>query len=229
MKKILIIETSSSFIKKYRESFSEFDLIFVASHSEGEEIMKTVHIQAAIFDVLEDSLIMKSFLGLTKLQNVLSLAFSSDNSLTRKHEAFRLDVDDFIPRSESMDELKLRLESKLRKKKLAEASDCILEYDNFRLEVFKNELTDLAANRVFSLSNSETRILHELIKANQSFTTRQRFFEVLGIKNDGSVKRPIDQHICNLRKKLLKLGVLIDSKKNEGYRLSSMASKNSRI
>lgn len=166
------------------------------------------------FQVLEDL----REAGMPELTPVFFLTSKSD--LEAKVMAFQLGADDYLVKPVSPVELRMRVESRLKK------SNGLLSETITRGELLI-EIKHLRASRLgkdgpvdLSLTAKEFKILSFLVRhENQLFTRTELVSSVWG-KNVNVLDRTVDSHIYGLRKKMGSLASYIECVPNAGYQFS---------
>jgi len=128
--------------------------------------------------------------------------------------AFTLGADDFIVKPFDHLEFQVRIESKLRNGRVAQADD-IIYVGKLKLAIFAQRVYTLDDKEI-PLTQTEFKILACLCK-NPGSTVNRQTLARHALGDEESSLRAIDVHICSLRKKTQSHGIAIKSVFGIGY------------
>lgn len=123
-------------------------------------------------------------------------------------------ADHFIRKPFNMDELMTRFEN--ASKKLASLEGNLM---NTGLRLIPEAQTVIKNGTVVRLTNREFKILECLINSTQVVSRRQ-LIEAFHLEADALTERNIDVHVFSLRKKVRRMGLVINTVWGTGYKLS---------
>jgi DNA-binding response OmpR family regulator len=123
-------------------------------------------------------------------------------------------ADHFIRKPFNMDELLTRFDNATKKLAGLEAN-----LMNTGLRLIPEAQTVIKNGVVVRLTNREFKILECLIQSNEVVTRRQ-LIEAFQMDADALTERHIDVHIFSLRKKVCRLGLIINTVWGTGYKLT---------
>ena len=153
-----------------------------------------------------------------KFREIPIICLTGKNSITDKLTAFSLGADDFIQKPFDVLEFKARIESKLNKKRKASETRNIIKLGDTIIDLGTHRVSGLDG-RDIELTQTEFKILVSLSRhVGQVFSREQLISHVWG--DEGAVfDRAVDVHVCSLRKKLSKSGIIFKSVTGVGYKV----------
>ena len=130
-------------------------------------------------------------------QNIPILFMTARDDFSSKAKGYRLGIDDYVGKPVDLEELVLRLESLLRRAKIAASKQ--LTVGNLMLD---EDAVSAAVNGApVPLTLREFQIINKLLAyPNRTFTRSQLLDEFGGLESE-SGPRSVDVHITNLRQK----------------------------
>lgn len=154
-----------------------------------------------------------------RLADTPVILLTAKKDFASKASAFSLGADDFVVKPFDPRELKLRVESKL--KKIASAAE---DRDSFRVGPLVCRLQEQRLfidgnRRPVDLTSLEVRILHLLSRAPNKIFSRSEILDRVWGDSISVTERAVDVHVSNLRKKLAGSGVGVEAVIGTGYRI----------
>jgi DNA-binding response OmpR family regulator len=227
MKRILCVEDSLEVQTVIQRTLSpEFDVIFSTTIKDARKKLSGEKFNLLLLDVglpdgdgLRYCSELKSSNDLSSLPIVLLTAC---RSIHDKVMGFSLGIEDFISKPFDPIELRVRIESRLRK----------IAFDQVKSEVAVIGLLriDFASQRAsltlesgpvdLDLSHKEFRILVYLAKNVNRVKSREAIISAVWSDGLHLSDRVVDSHISRIRKKLKGSDCYIEAVQNSGYRLS---------
>ncbi|MCB0378105.1 MAG: response regulator transcription factor [Bdellovibrionales bacterium] len=148
-----------------------------------------------------------------KIPVIVVTGFASE---PERVELLKMGADDIVQKPFSLEELRARILANLRRANSYAKIDGIFTFGNMQLN--KNKLEFVTEGQAIRLTNTEFKILFELVSANGSMVSRRRLVAnsmAWGV----DLSRSLDVHINSLRKKLLNADTTIRTLRGKGYSL----------
>jgi DNA-binding response OmpR family regulator len=135
--------------------------------------------------------------------------------------AFAMGVDDYIIKPFHQAELRARVDAKLRKHGEQEKEQEIVQMGDIKLDLGRQRVSILAAfyEEELQLTRLEFKLLTKFMKSPERVFARDYLIENIWGDSTNISDRTVDTHIANLRKKILRSNVKIETVSGEGYRL----------
>lgn len=141
-----------------------------------------------------------------------------------KVTAFNLGAEDFIVKPFDPQELKLRVDAKLRKVDSDQDNKSLLRVGPLLCNIQEQRVLCEGGQPAVDLTSLEFRIFHLLAQAPQKIFSRSEILERVWGHSISVTDRAVDVHISNLRKRLQDTGVGIEAIVGTGYRIRSQNS-----
>lgn len=145
---------------------------------------------------------------------------TANSSLQEKILGFQLGIEDYITKPFEPLELRLRVESRLKKicdqkevQEVLSVGNLVLDYS--RQKVF---LHISGRNSDLELSTTEFKILSFLARNKEQVKSREQIIAAVWESGFHLSDRTVDSHVSRIRKKILKSDCLIGAVQNSGYR-----------
>jgi DNA-binding response OmpR family regulator len=229
MARILCIEDSQDFQIYLSSILKEHHMTFVPNGSEALRITEggRDHFELILLDVsLPDGNGIKI---LPRLKEALAprfvpiLILSADSDIITKVAAFGVGADDYINKPPEPNELRARINARLRtaqslgqEKSLLEYSDLIIDLDKMTVEILLKNNT----RESIDLTPYEFKILKLLISRPGQVYTREIIIDRVWGIDKFITSRTVDAHVSHLRKKLVQSQVQIETVLSAGYKLA---------
>jgi DNA-binding response OmpR family regulator len=162
------------------------------------------------------------------LKTTPTIVLSSQKEVSHKVMAFAMGVDDYICKPFHQDELKARVEMRLRKTTIAPVIEDIVSLGHLNLNLTKQQgsLFINDTEEELRLTRLEFKLLTKFMKSPDRVFSREYLVENVWGDSTNVTDRTVDTHVAHLRKKLVNSGVRIETITGEGYRLTLSSSKN---
>lgn len=148
----------------------------------------------------------------TKETPIIVLTGSSETS--NLVQCFDLGADDFVEKPFKLEELRARIDSKIRKNQ--KNQNILLTFGDIEMDIAA--MTVNIAGTVVPFSTLEFNILHFFMKNAGHVISRERLLE--SIWNNVTVSdRTVDTHIVSLRKKIIRSNCCINTVYGAGYKM----------
>lgn len=225
MHKILIIEDNDTIKILLSSVLSHEQLVFFSTLKEAEKFLETDSCDLILLDIElpdGDGLNFLTKLNLSpELNHIPVIIVSGKSEITNKVMAFSFGAEDFISKPFDVIELKARVESKLKKAKLAKSQTEHLKVGDLIINTAKQKVwynhSESSQNQI-DLTSLEFKLLMTFAKRIDHVFSREVLLnEVWG--NDTYVTdRSVDTHVAHLRKKLQPSSTKIETVIGSGYR-----------
>lgn len=147
------------------------------------------------------------------------ILLTGKTDLSWKAAAFALGAEDFIEKPFAPQELRLRVEAKLRR----EQRRRLLHLGTLTCSLDEQRLFKGPQREPVDLTTLEFRIFTLLARTPQKIFTRSEILDRVWGSHVAVTERAVDVHVSNLRKKLEGTGVSIEAVVGAGYRLATPA------
>ena len=156
---------------------------------------------------------------LRKTKSTPAIVLSAKNEVVNRIELLRLGADDYISKPFDVDEVILRIEAVLRKKKKKKTQNG-LQYKDMKLD--KESARVFIAEQELSCTQMEYSILEIMLANPNKVFSKRNLFESITGEEYISEDNTMNVHMSNLRKKIAKITdePYIDTVYGMGYRLS---------
>jgi DNA-binding response OmpR family regulator len=147
---------------------------------------------------------------------------TGNQSIQDKTLGFQLGIEDFIVKPFVPMELKIRIESRLKKISSQKQTSSIYKVGNLTID-FSCQRAGLDSSEEVSnieLSSTEFKILGFLIKNKEQVKSREQIIQAVWGDGLHLSDRTIDSHISRIRKKILKCDYSLEAVQNYGYRFT---------
>jgi len=229
MAKILCVEDNAEFYLYLTSVLSNHDLTLATSLGDAFQILRQGResFDLVILDIsLPDGNGVKSLAALKELIPLKSVPFvvvSTEDDILIKVAAFSVGADDYILKPPNADELKARIEARLRSSQIQQkkidhiqVGDLLINSDNMMVEQILSNQEKVP----IELTPIEFKILKLIAtRPGQVYSRDQLIDQVWGISKY-ITQRSVDAHISHLRKKLIKSSVLIETVLSMGYKVA---------
>lgn len=223
MHKILCVEDSQETIHILENALAGHHLAFATTVSQALNILNNDHFSMMLLDVeLPDGNGFEVLaVSAERLKNTPVIFLTGRRDFASKVSAFSLGADDFIEKPFDPKELKLRVDSKLRKMSAnQQQGEESYKVGNLVCNPQEQRIyTDQAENKFIDLTSLEFRIFYLLSRTPNKIFSRAEILDRLWGNSYSVSERAVDVHISNLRKKLLKTNVGIEAVISSGYRI----------
>lgn len=232
-KDILYIEDSPESALIVSATLKPHQLVTVPTLDEAEKLLAKQSFDLIILDLnLPDGdglrFLAEKFSDQNlNLKTTPMIILTSQKEVSNKVMAFAMGVDDYICKPFAPEELKARVELRLRKTSTVPVTEDIVTLGNLILNLTKQQsaiLTDEGETEL-RLTRLEFKLLTKFMKSPDRVFSREYLVENVWGDSTNVTDRTVDTHVAHLRKKLVNAGVRIETVTGEGYRLVQAPSK----
>lgn len=196
---LLIIDDDDR-IRDLLEKYLEKNNFVVFTASNTEEARKLM--KKYIFDLMVVDNMMPNESGIefltdirAKNNNTPAIMLTALGEIENRIEGLSAGADDYLAKPFEPKELILRINNIL--KRILVIDENVINFDNFKFYIDKNELYD-KENNLVKLTNRETKILSIFVENKNKILTREELSKLC----NGIDERSIDVQITRLRKKI---------------------------
>ena len=227
MYRILCVEDSVEVQLVLKRTFAKDHECVVANSIKQARI----ELKKSLFDLLildiglpdGDGLRFCSELKTSDQHNLIPVFILTGNrSLQEKIIGFQLGIEDFLVKPFEPLELKLRIESRLKKINQSKETKDVLILGNIRIHFSIQRVTiELATgSSTIELSSTEFKIFSFLARHQDSVKSRDQIISVVWGECIHLSDRTIDSHMSRIRKKISLSDCSIEAVQNSGYRIT---------
>ncbi len=221
MQRILCVEDAPDVLMILEAALRGYQLTFATTTKQASEFISREQYALVLLDIeLPDGTGLEVYANFfDRLRGIPVIFLTGKLDFASKVSAFSLGAEDFIIKPFDPKELKLRIDSKLRK--LATGAD---ERINLRIGPLvcnseEQRLFKGGSRESIDLTSLEFRIFHLLAQTPNKIFSRGEILDRCWGQSVTVADRAIDVHISNLRKKLDNSGVRIEAVIGSGYRI----------
>ncbi|RCW51507.1 MULTISPECIES: response regulator transcription factor [unclassified Halanaerobium] len=204
--KILIVEDEAK-IRKLIKTYLEDSGFTTVEAEDGRKALDIFHSDNNIDFIVLD-LMLPKISGeevcqkIRQVSDIPILMLTAKSSEENKIEGFDYGADDYLTKPFSPRELTARIKAILRRTDMNKIKANILSFADGKIKIFPEEMRVLLNDSDVDLTNTEFKILLELVNnAGQVLSREQLADKVMGLEFNG-FDRTIDAHIKNIRKKM---------------------------
>lgn len=224
--KIILVEDSKEIYRMVLHSLagSLSDITWVPSIFEAKKALKKDKFNLAILDIeLPDGNGMDLCGQIQAQEPLISIFFlTSHDNLSEKVLAFTAGAEDYITKPFEPLELRVRVESKLKKIKILQKSVDKLSWQE--IEILKNrqevKIQDKGNSKFIDLTALEFKLLSLFAARVGEVIERDEILNQIWGENIYIYARSVDTHVSKLRKKLGPVSHIIESVHGVGYKFS---------
>ncbi|MGZ3691847.1 MAG: response regulator transcription factor, partial [Pseudobdellovibrio sp.] len=150
------------------------------------------------------------------------IIISSDNDIVTKIAAFGVGADDYVSKPADPNELRMRIEARLRAVQFITGEKHIISFGNVKMDVDKMVVEIQSTQegpRNIELTPYEFKILKLLLSRPKQVYTRELIIDQVWGVDKFITSRTVDAHISHLRKKLSAGDISIDTVLGTGYKI----------
>lgn len=219
---ILVVEDENDIVDliKYHLEQSGFSVITALDGPSGLERAKKEHPSFIILDLMLPEMdgkdICRALKSNASTQSIPILMLTARAEEVDRVVGFELGADDYVTKPFSPKELVLRVKAILRRKKVPQESEKIIQIGGLLIDIDRHHVS-IKKNPI-PLTSTEFKLLVELASNRGRVQTRERLLDkVWGYTYEGYA-RTVDTHVRRLREKLGPLGDSIETIRGVGYR-----------
>ncbi len=215
-KKLLIIDDDPIVNDIFKHIFeSQFDIYFEFSGNGALTALRSFDFDFCIIDLkLSDYFGIDLFKKIKeeRLQpNCIYMILTASDDLENEVKSHELGISEYIRKPIVPKLLRAIFKKYLNKE---DEQNLFIKGD---LKVNLDEMRAYLGPEPLDLTNSEYRILAQLIKNPGAIFSRDELYQVISQKPNSNVDRSIDMHVSSLRKKIKNEGNRIKTKRGKGY------------
>ncbi len=224
MKKILIVEDSP-------EAFALINLALkdCGKLTWAKDIKSTLElIELHVFDLIVLDLILTDGDGVSlcsllqtdeRFRNIPIIVLSSRQAVADQLVAFAVGADDYVRKPFHPEELRARVQAKLRKKEIKDAESFSTHVGDLTLDHSARTVHAASgdAKHLIHLTSLEFKLLSFLCKNKNEVLSRDRILDSVWGSDCHVYSRNIDTHISKIKKKMGEYSSYIQSRHGEGY------------
>lgn len=222
MQRILCVDDAPEVRLILEATLRGHHLTFAATSKEATQILAREKFTLILMDIeLPDGNgleIMAEWANQLRHTPVIFLTGKKD--FASKVSAFSLGAEDFVLKPFDPQELKLRVEAKLRRASREDEEKSLLRVGPVICNLAEQRLFKNNGSEMIDLTTLEFRVFHLLAQAPNKIFSRSEILERAWGEAVSVTNRAVDVHISNLRKKLAGSGVGIEAVIGAGYRIS---------
>lgn len=226
MAKILLIDDDQeTYVLVSKALGNSLPLTWARSLSEGWTLSHKEPIELILLDVmLPDG---DGFQFCAKLQNeevtqaIPIILLTGKKGVAHRVLGFSLGADDYLEKPFDLQELRARVESKLKKKRQNKSAEELIHIGNLEINLGTQRVCinlDGHFTEIF-LTPIEFRLMQHLAKNCERAFSRDQLITAAWGENISVADRTVDKHISALRQKLQSCGEYIQTVPGYGYRL----------
>ncbi len=222
--RVLIVEDDKhiSRLIKYNLQKAGFECDVTITGEEAFEVLDRQSVNLIILDIMLPKMdgleVCKQLKQDKRLSNIPIIMLTAKGEEIDRIVGLELGADDYVAKPFSPRELVLRVKAILKRGKIEEVTPDILVADKLKVDIPRHKTT--VDKKEIELTQMEFKLLVILIRRAGRVQSRERLLsDVWDIASDVTT-RTIDTHIKRLRQKLGKMGILIETVRGIGYRLS---------
>ena len=221
MRKILCIEDSVEVLMILEATLNGFTVVKALSLAEARVAMAKEHFSMVIIDVeLPDGDGMSFYSEMApQLRKIPVFFLTGRQDFATKAGAFALGADDFISKPFDPKELRLRVESRIKKAEFSAEDKSEIKIGKLVCSLDEQRVYFLDTKENIELTSHEFRIFCMLAQTPQKIFSRTEILNRVWGNGVAVTDRAVDVHVSNLRKKLQTSGVSVSAVTGSGYRL----------
>jgi DNA-binding response OmpR family regulator len=221
MHRILCVEDSPEVRLILEATLRDHQVTFASTAREATAILSRDRFDLVLMDIeLPDGNgleLMATWADQLRHTPVIFLTGKKD--FASKVSAFSLGAEDFVLKPFDPQELKLRVDSKLRKASRDGEEKTLLRIGPVICNLAEQRLFKNNGHDTIDLTTLEFRVFHLLAQTPNKIFSRTEILERAWGESVSVTNRAVDVHISNLRKKLIGSGVGIEAVIGAGYRI----------
>ncbi|MCB0420069.1 MAG: response regulator transcription factor [Bdellovibrionales bacterium] len=207
---------------------SHYTLTMASSFNEGLHVIKEGKFDGFLFDIMlgdgNGFDLLAEARKIKALRHKPIIFLTSRTEVSSKVLGFNLGADDYIVKPCNPEELRVRIDSKIKKfKDMAEHPVDIIYGPllfNFEMQV----VTDNETGKKLDLTPLEFKLLYFLASHNEEAQTREEILEAVWGNSTNVSDRSVDTYVASLRKKLGEHSKVIKSVHGVGYSYQAVSS-----
>ena len=221
MHKILCVEDAPEVLLILENVLRGYDYLFATNLKQAQELLARTQFSLVLLDIeLPDGNAFEFMANSgEKFRGAQVIFLTGRKDLASKASAFSLGADDYIVKPFDPNELKLRVDAKLRKFAANANQLSIMRLGRLVCNLQEQRVFRGDTGQMIDLTFLEFRIFRLLAGAQNKIFSRHEILDRVWGHSISVTDRVVDVHISNLRKKLAGTGVTIEAVIGTGYRL----------
>jgi len=222
MNRILCVEDSKDSLLLLEEALAGHPLAFATTLREALNLVSRESFDLYLIDIeLPDGTGFELLSALSDKARTKPILFlTGRHDFSSKVAAFSLGADDFIVKPFDLKELRLRIESRLRKSRMRDEENSTFSFGNVIGSTQEQRIHKRSDGTSIDLTSLEFRIFRLLANAPNKIFTRDEILNRIWTDSISVSLRTVDVHVSNLRRKLAETGVTIETVIGTGYRIA---------
>jgi DNA-binding response OmpR family regulator len=223
MFRILCVEDANDTIEILSSTLYGYEVSFAKTVKEALDQLESKPFELVLLDIeLPDGSGFEILAHLqSKRKNLPVICLTGKKDFSSKVSAFSLGADDFVQKPFDHRELRLRVDSKLRKVDQNKVANDRIYIGDLTCILQEQRLRNNLDGRAIDLTSHEFRIFRLLAKTPNKIFTREEILDRIWTDTVSVTDRTIDVHISNLRKKIQGSQVTIETVIGAGYRIAT--------
>ena len=227
MYRILCVEDSAEVqIVLKRTLGSSHEIVLASTLQEARLALEKTNFDMVVLDINlpdGDGLRFCSELKASnELKDIPVMILTSNHTINDKTLGFQLGIEDFLEKPFDPIELRLRIESRLKKIFDQKNAESIMVIGNLKINHSSQrvEVDFESTVQAVELSSTEFRILNYLARNVDHVKSREQIINEVWGNSVHLLDRTIDSHLSRIRKKIIKSNCTIEAIPSVGYRFS---------
>ncbi|CAN5589805.1 response regulator transcription factor [soil metagenome] len=220
MARILCVEDTPEVRLIIQATLSNYQVVFADTMAAALPMIEKDRFDLVLMDIeLPDGNGLEIFATTASLLRGVPVFFLTGHlDFASKAAAFSLGADDFIVKPFDPRDLRLRVDSKLRKMQQEGSQTNQMRIGDLVCHLEEQRVVR-SDGTAYDLTALEFRLFYLLAKTPQKIFTRAEILDRVWGQNVSVTDRAVDVHISNLRKKIVGSSVTIEAVVGSGYRI----------
>lgn len=235
-KSALVIEDSPETRTILTRTLRDFNVFEAGCIADAEKVLKSgSNVDIILLDIdLPDGDGLKFFSTLRahpEWSYIPTLVVSGQSSLPNKVTAFSLGAEDFVSKPFDADELRVRVQARIRKAETAARAPDTLRILDLELQPDQQRayIQSFDPPQMVDLTAKEFRILAFMMRRFESVCSRESLLDEVWGPGVNVIDRTVDTHISHIRRKIAPSKLTIESSLGSGYRLVARQESGQRV
>lgn len=226
MKSILLVEDNDEVQILIKRVLSSYNIKVATTIEVARSLLDSIDFDLIILDIHlpdGDGLRFCSEIKSIPIASEIPIfVLTSKSTIVEKTLGFQLGIDDFIAKPFDPFELKLRVDSKIKKAEDYKKNTAMVKVGNLTLNCTTQQTSIAGVDTIedVTLSSKEFHLLVFLAKQVDQVKSREQIIATVWGPSINLTDRTIDSHLSRIRKKIINSNVEIVAIPGSGYRLS---------
>lgn len=225
MAKILVVDQSPDIYKTLEAALNGHSVRYIESAKGAENELEQTNYDLILLDVLlpdGDGIDLCSKFKLRDQEDVPVILVSQETDTQKKIKGFSVGAEDYIVKPYDPEEMKARIEARLRKRQERLSHRNTLAVGDLYLEIAAQQVTwkKNGQSERLDLTPLEFKILLHLARHPNQVLKREQLLTAIWGNTVFITDRTIDSHVSHLRKKIARSSCFIYPVYGLGYRLA---------